>query len=452
VGRRVGRRAVGAFGARRCVVLLACVGVALTLGVVAVSAASVPSFGAPKSYPAGRYPISVAMGDLNGDGRVDLAVANSTGVSVFMNAGKGRFRAKRDYAAGRAGSGSIAIGDVNGDGKPDLVTANGASVSVLINRGDGSFLPKPDYPAGPTAISVAIGDLNGDGKPDLVTANDMAGISVLLNTGDGSFAPERDYATGLSALSVAIADLNGDHKPDVGTPSVVLFNAGDGSFATKRATGIDGLSVALGDLNGDGRLDLATANFQGTVSTVLNRGDGSFGDRRDHETEDRAYSVAIGDLNGDRKPDLVSTDSLGPDEGCDRANGVGSTVTVHANRGDGRFGPERVYGTGCDPTSVAIGDLNGDRKPDLAIANNGSNTVSILLNATGHCVVPNVWDLGLAAAKRELLRENCRVGTILRANSKTVGRGRVISDKPKPGTVLPKGGRVNLLVSRGRKH
>jgi PASTA domain len=81
-----------------------------------------------------------------------------------------------------------------------------------------------------------------------------------------------------------------------------------------------------------------------------------------------------------------------------------------------------------------------------------SNTVSILLNATGHCVVPNLWGWGLAAAKRGLLRANCRVGMTQGANSKTVSRGHVISERPKPGTVLRKGGKVNLVVSRGRKH
>ena len=120
------------------------------------------------------------------------------------------------------------------------------------------------------------------------------------------------------------------------------------------------------------------------------------------------------------------------------------------NRGDGSFQAKLDYRTGRGPDSVAIGDLNGDGKPDLATAN-AANTVSVLLNTPGLCTVQNVKGKTLPAAKRTIARANCRVGKIRRAYSKTVKRGRVISQKPKPGTVLPGGGKVNLVVSRGRK-
>ena len=140
-----------AFGPRAYVVLLVFAGVALTLGVTTLFAASAPSFAAARSYATGHTPDSVAIGDLNGDGKPDLATANlgADTVSVLPNRGDGSFRAKLDHRTGR-GPRSLAIGDLNGDGKADLVTANlGAdTVSVLLSRGDGSFQPKFDYATG----------------------------------------------------------------------------------------------------------------------------------------------------------------------------------------------------------------------------------------------------------------------------------------------------------------
>jgi hypothetical protein len=383
---------------------------------------------------------------------------------VLLNKAGGRFRSKVDHATGPHPS-SVAVGDLNGDRKADLVIANegteekpGTTVSVLLSMGNGSFGAKRDFQAGPAPRSVAIGDLNGDGKPDLATANDL-GISgtasVLLNAGDGTFAPARDYATGAGAYTVAIGDLDNDRKLDLavadGGGVAVLLNSGDASFPTPHhyKTGGIAISVTLGDLNGDGKRDLAVGHIETpTVSVLVNRGDGTFSPKRPYDTG-AAYSVAMGDLNGDRRPDLVATDSLdSPDASCDA--GDGTAVFVLVNRGDRRFA-RLAYDTGCDPVSIAIGDFNGDGKRDIATANNGANSVSVLVNATGRCVVPRVWYLALRIAERTITRANCGVGRIRRAYSKLVPKGAVISTTPQAGTVLPKGGRVNLVVSRGRK-
>ena len=176
------------------------------------------------------YSKSVAVGDFNGDGKPDIVTVNSgiynsaTGnydnplVSVLLNNGNGAFAAKTDYAVG-SGPVSVAVGDFNGDGKPDLVTVNSGiynsatgnydnpSVSVLLNNGNGTFAARRDYAAGNTPRSVAVGDFNGDGKPDIVTANvginnrvtgnyDNPSVSVLLNNGNGTFAAKTNYAVG----------------------------------------------------------------------------------------------------------------------------------------------------------------------------------------------------------------------------------------------------------------
>ena len=132
------------------------------------------------------------------------------------------------------------------------------------------------------------------------------------------------------------------------------------------------------------------------------------------------------------------------------ANSGANTVSVLINRGDGSFQARLDFATGRDPYSVAIGDLNGDGRPDLAIANSFEDTVSVLLDTPGLCTVQNVRRKTLPAAKRTIARATCRVGKIRRAYS-NVKRGRVISQTPKFGTVVPRGGKVNLVVSRGRR-
>src|SRR5574337_143342 len=178
-------------------------GVLLLVHLLAVAGLSGRSWGGPTSAPAtrsfetGGAPTSLVMGDLNGDGALDLAVANfgSSTISVLLGRGSRTFGAKADYATG-AQPNSIAMGDLNGDGKPDLAVTNTGSstVSVLLGIGDGSFTAKADHATanGPTAVSM--GDVNGDGKVDLVLASGGSNaISVFLGTGDGSLATEVGY-------------------------------------------------------------------------------------------------------------------------------------------------------------------------------------------------------------------------------------------------------------------
>jgi len=356
---------------------------------------SPPSFAAPKSYATADSAESLAIGDLNGDGRPELATASPEhepegNVSVLVNRGDGRFEAKVDYDTA-FGATSIAIADLNDDGKPDLATANryANTVSVLVNKGDGTFKTKVDF-ARRGVYALALGDFNGDGKPDLALLDGASKhgntatsrLSVLLNEGDGNFQARVDGRTGdVAADSFAIGDLNRDGKPDVATASEgpngtlsVLLNRGDGRFQAKVDYGarVGTLSVDIGDVNGDGTGDLVTAS-DGAVSVLMNRGDGRFQARHDY-TDGGKYtnSIAIGDLNGDGKPDLATAKWELDKPGI---------TSVFLNRGDGTFRAKLDYPTGREPYSVVIGDLNGDGKPDV-VTSSDAGTVSVLLNTS----------------------------------------------------------------------
>ncbi len=337
-------------------------------------------------------PNFVAIGDLNGDGDNDLAVANrdADSVSVLLNNGDGSYAPAVTYAAGDY-SASVAIGDLDGDGDNDLVVGNRDSdnASVLMNNGDGTFAAGVIYPAGGGPQSVVIGDLDGDGDNDVAVANvdvDANDVTVLLNNGDGTLAAGVLYDVVGSPRSVAIGDLDGDGDNDLvagnefGQSGItVLLNNGNATFAAgvPYDTGVGPLSVALGDLDGDGDLDVATANFSGdNVSILLNAGNGTF----DADVRYAAGSagsqpaaVALGDLDGDGDNDLVVTTT----------GGSFRDIFVLPNNGDGTLASSTLYGVDTTPVSVAVGDLDNDGDLDAAVANlNGSN-VSVLLNRCG---------------------------------------------------------------------
>jgi hypothetical protein len=153
--------------------------------------------------------------------------------------------------------------------------------------------------------------------------------------------------------------------------------------------------------------------------------------------------VAIADLDGDGKAD-VATANAGPDDL------PAISVSLLLNNGDGSFQPKLDYKTGGSPLSVAVGDLNNDRKSDLATAN-GTTAVSVLIGTPGLCAVQDVRRKKLPAATLTLARVNCQVGMIRRAYSRFTRKGRVISQQPNFGAVLPGASKVNVVVSRGRR-
>jgi hypothetical protein len=390
-----------------------------------------PLFLPAVTYSSGGYPYSVVVADVNVDGKRDLVVANycsgSCGgdgsVSVLLGNGDGTFQPAVTYDSGGPDTYSVAIADVNGDGKPDLVVANFGSntVGVLLGNGDGTFQPVVDYPSSaagsgatcPDAVTIA--DVNGDGKPDLIVTNYCGEnyltqeVSVLLGNGDGTFRPAVDYDSGGQiAYSVVAADVNGDGNPDLlvanwyassqdaGQGSVgVLLGNGDGTFQPPVAYDSGGTlpySIAVADVNGDGKLDVAVANCAptdsyacpnwggsggtGVVGILLGSGDGTFQPVVTYDSGGLyATSVAIADVNADGKPDLSVTNWCAS-AGC----GTDGVVAVLLGNGDGTFQPAESYDSGGGAAwSVAVADVNDDGLPDLLVGNT-SGSVGVLLH------------------------------------------------------------------------
>ena len=339
------------------------------------------AFAPAVNYPVGTISDSVAVGDVNGDGDLDLATVggNIDVVNILLGNGDGTFAAANSYGVVDSPR-SVALGDVNGDGDLDVATANGGNntASVLLGNGDGTFAAATGYPVGVFPRAVALGDVNGDGDLDLATANGASdNVSVLLGNGDGTFAAATQHGVSDDPRAVAIGDLNGDGKLDLATANrgsnnvSILLGNGDGTFAAAAShpTGASPRSVAIDDLNGDGDPDLAVANELGaSASVLLGQGDGTFTTAASPGISDIPASVAVGDLDGDNVPDLV----------VDKPNE--DYVSVLVGNGDGTFAAATNHGFIDGPVAVAIGDFNNDSKPDLATPD--ATGVSVLLNTT----------------------------------------------------------------------
>ncbi len=244
------------------------------------------AFSAPAYYGAGDGPQSVAVGDFNADGKPDLALTNQftlapnrNGVSILLNNGAGGFSGPTFYNLGSRLPEGVAVGDFNGDNKLDLASANGGaldSVAVLLGNGDGTFSAPVYIPVSGNLYSVAVGEFNGDSKLDLAAAGD-GGVAVLLGNGDGTFSAPTIFGAGSAPRSVGIDDLNVDGKPDLTVANFlsddvsVLLGVGGGSFTGPYSfnAGSRPNSIAVGDFNVDGRPDLATANANSNDVTVL---------------------------------------------------------------------------------------------------------------------------------------------------------------------------------------
>jgi hypothetical protein len=368
------------------------------------------SFSAKVDYTTGSSPSHVALGDIDNDGKLDMITSNwsSNSVSVFRNAAvsgtvnSASFAAKADFTTANNPHG-LAVGDIDGDGKLDLVVVNARSNSVGVFRntsasGSISFASRVDFVVGSDPRGVDLGDIDGDGRLDIAVANYVGNtVSVLRNTSTpnsintGSFAANVDFVANTGVFDVVLGDIDGDGKIDMATGNrnagniSILRNissAGNITSASFEAkvditVGTWPQNLAMGDLDGDGKSDIAVANAGSSNISLLRNiatsgsiTPASFAPMAMLNLNAGPYGISLGDVNGDGRLDIVVPYSSAASISIFRNTSVQGNIT-YANR---------VNITGLSGTEgTAVGDVDGDGKPEIAMT--GGSTASVYRNA-----------------------------------------------------------------------
>ena len=342
------------------------------------------TFQAPQLVFANHGLTSVIVTDVNGDSRPDLVFddTQNNSVDLLLNKGDGTFASPRIYPIGVKSPFPVTVAraDVNNDGHLDILIDNTVSVVVLLGTGDGTY--QPAQTAAATPGFTAMVDMNGDGRLDLVTSS-----GVELGNGDGTFQTLQTISDGLSPGSAVPADFNGDGRVDVvfanqgGNTDSVLLGNGDGTFQARQSFTVGKTTdvTVVADVNGDGRPDIVATNYDaGTVSILLGLGDGSFQAQRTFTAGLQPFFTVVADITGDGKPDLIVADAGTPTGLLGSGPRIGAGLLVLQGNGDGTFQPARPIATAFTPSSLAIGDLNGDGIPDLIVGDDADQSIQIL--------------------------------------------------------------------------
>jgi FG-GAP-like repeat len=390
------------------------------------------TFGAPTTYRLNNDPIGVVIADLNGDGKPDLAVAdfgpenNSQGdIAILLGSGDGTFAAPVFYKINNNANRLVAV-DLNGDAKLDLAVAIDHfsnprdSLAVLLGNGDGTFQAATTSIAG-SATDVAAGDFNNDGKVDLALAGQYANlVRVALGNGNGTFQPAMDYPTNGTAVTISAADLNRDGNLDLlvgGATVAALLGNGDGTFASAVNYAIGNRFAQVGYLNSDQALDVVSGGGFSAIGVAFGNGDGTFRAPLTYPVGSRIDGFDTADFNGDGQTDAVfgrlgdggsklallfgtghGDFTAGPSFGDFTAgsvraadfNGDGKEDVlailfsdngfyIFLGNADGTFQTAKFISVPGSDESVAIGDFNHDGKPDVAMAIYFSDRLAILL-------------------------------------------------------------------------
>jgi hypothetical protein len=340
-----------------------------------------------------KKPLGLALGDVNHDGKLDiLAVSETDSVSVLTGQGDGTFQRAQSHVVYNFLTVALKLADVNGDDQADIVAAGTGGVSVLTAQGS-YFFPSKAYAlqmtSNPGALAVA--DVNGDNRPDIVTVSNSAdNATVLLNKGDGTFGGATTFPTGAGSNpeAVVVRDMNGDGHADIvmvgAGAGAVLAGRGDGTFGIPvyytASLADGGLGVAVGDANGDGLPDILTTSAN-MIKVYLHQSSGGFAPAARYQSV-ASVGLAVTDLDGDGRLEVVTA-------------GFGdNAIGVLPGLANGTFGPAALYPTGANsgPISVAVGDVDGNGRPDIVASNYDGARVGVLLNT-----LPGLYTNGPAA-------------------------------------------------------
>lgn len=355
------------------------------------------TFQAGVSFLAGDQAQSVASGDFNRDGFVDLVTASNiaSNVNVLLGNGDGNYKARVNYSAGSYAEDVVTV-DLNGDGYLDLATAasNDHTMNVLLGNGDGTFKAKISYAAGTGSSSISTADFDGDGDADLVVRSSTdSRLNVFINGGTGTFAAGVSYVDSGGSGGVEVSDVNGDGLVDilaVGSGSDaklgVFFGNGNGTFRARVSytTGTQPTELTLADINNDGYNDVLISCAQVTdakIAVLLNNGNGTFATARSVHMLEGTTDVTSGDFNGDGNIDLASLSSFS------------SYIAINLGNGDGTFNFRTTISNQGANTDILAVDLNGDSVLDLATTSSAFPDIKVrshIGNSTTYARMANI--------------------------------------------------------------
>lgn len=339
------------------------------------------TFESPVNYSIGEFPAYLSAGDLTGDTRPELVVSflAKTNVSLFVNNGNGTFQAPTSIGFANITSGARLL-DMNDDGNLDLASS---AAQVALGNGNGTFQSPITFPNPAANVLVATGDFDGNGTEDIAFPgldlfNDQPFIYSVVGTTSATFQTLTNSPVSVVFISLAAGDLNGDTFPDVvgatGSNTVsVCLNKGDGTFHPNVDYPVltNSSLVLVADLDGNDDPDVVVRTSDFTIVILLGNGDGTLQDGINYSYDGHAIptSLTVGDINGDGIPDIAGA-----------GTGEALGIPILLGNGDGTFQAAPKYPTGDGPLSPQAGDFNGDGLLDLVVANNFSNNVSLFLN------------------------------------------------------------------------